>query len=159
MNLYTINVNILVYEITYFFAPPIPQRRLKLDEIGKYMSSPVLCLGTECTVSEAILFFHTQRVEALFVEELDRYVGMVIKSDLIQSINQGEIHPEITMIGERMDQPIPCLDCHCSPKEAHDFMCNHQIRYVAVTEERHIVGILSMQDLLAPSENRKPKLD
>jgi predicted transcriptional regulator len=111
-------------------------------------------IGTECTVSEAILFFHTQRVQALFVEESDRFVGMVIKSDLIHRINQGEMSPETTLIGERMEQPIPCLDCHSSVQEANEFMCAHHICYVAVTEDRQIIGILSLQDLKAYFGNR-----
>ena len=130
-----------------------------MDEICKFMRSPVLCLDARCTVSEAILFFHTQRVEALFVEESDRFVGMVVKTDLIQRINRGDLSPETTMIGEGMEHPIPCLDCHCPPREANDFMKNHQIRHVAVTEDREIIGILSLQDLTTSSENRKPGLD
>lgn len=124
-----------------------------MDEIGKFLRSPVLCLGSECTVSEAILFFHTQRVEALFVEESDRYVGMVIKSDLIYRINRGDMAPETTLIYEEMKRPIPCLDCRSSVQEANDFMCTHHIRYIAVTEDQQIIGILSLQDLNASTRN------
>lgn len=117
--------------------------------IGNLISSPLVSIGSECTVSETILFFHTQRVQALFVEESDRFVGLVIKSDLIDRINQGDMAPETTMIGERMEQPIPCLDCQSSVQEANDFMCTYHLRYVAVTEDRQIIGILSLQDLKA----------
>jgi len=122
--------------------------------IGNLINSPVVSIGSECTVSETILFFHTQRVQALFVEESDLFVGMVIKSDLINRINQGDMAPETTLIGESMEQPIPCLDCQSSALEADDFMRTHHIRYVAVTEDRQIIGILSLQDLKAYFGNR-----
>ncbi len=125
-----------------------------MGEIGSLIHSKVVSIGPECTVSEAILFFHTQRVAALFVEESDRFVGMVIKSDLIHRVNQGDIAPETTLVGEKMEQPIPCLDCHSSVQEANDFMRTHRIRYAAVTEDRQIIGILSLQDLKASFGNR-----
>jgi signal-transduction protein with cAMP-binding, CBS, and nucleotidyltransferase domain len=53
-----------------------------------------------------------------------------------------------------MEQPIPCLDCHSSVQEANEFMCAHHICYVAVTEDRQIIGILSLQDLKAYFGNR-----
>ena len=125
-----------------------------MNEIGNLIRSPIVSIGSECTLSEAILFFHTQRVPALFVEESNRFVGMVVKSDLIHRINRGGMAPETTLIGEIMERPIPCLDCHSSVQEANDFMGVHRIRYVAVTEDRQIIGILSFQDLKARFGNR-----
>lgn len=133
---------------------PFSDGRMKLGEIGSLIRSKVVSIGPECTVSEAILFFHTQRVAVLFVEEADRFVGMVVKSDLIDRINQGEIAPETTLVGEKMEQPIPCLDCHSSVQAANDFMCTNHIRYAAVTEDRQIIGILSLQDLKAEFGSR-----
>lgn len=113
----------------------------------------MISIGTECTISEAILFFHTQKVEALFVEESGRYVGMVIKSELIHRVNEVGVAPETTLVGEGMNRPIPCLDCNISVQEANDFMSVHHLGYVAVTEDRQIIGILSHQDLKAGSNN------
>jgi predicted transcriptional regulator len=117
--------------------------------IGNLINSPIVSIGSECTISETILFFHTQRVQALFVEESDRFVGLVVKSDLVDRINRGEMAPETTLVGETMERPIPCLDCQSSVQEANEFMRTHRIRYVAVTEDRQIIGILSLQDLNA----------
>ena len=120
----------------------------KMGKIGQFMQSPVFSIGSECTLSEVILFFHTQRVEALFVEKGGRYIGIAIKSDVIQEINHGGLSPETSLIGEAMQQPIPCLDHHSSIQEANHFMVTHGIRFTAVTENRLVIGLLSHEDLI-----------
>lgn len=123
-----------------------------MDEIGQLMQSPVFSIGSECTLSEAILFFHTQRVEALFVEEGGRYVGIAIKSKVINKIGCG-LSPETGFIRESMEQPIPCLDHHSSVLEATQFMTSNRIQFTAVTENRLVIGLLSKKDLNAGINN------
>jgi signal-transduction protein with cAMP-binding, CBS, and nucleotidyltransferase domain len=123
-----------------------------MDEIGQFMQSPVFSIGSECTLSEAVLFFHTQRVEALFVEEGGRYVGIAIKSKVINRI-KGGLSPETGFIRESMEQPIPCLDHHSSVQEANQFMASNRIQFTAVTENRLVIGMLSQKDLIAGINN------
>jgi signal-transduction protein with cAMP-binding, CBS, and nucleotidyltransferase domain len=123
-----------------------------MGEIGQLMQSPVFSIGSECTLSEAILFFHTQRVEALFVEEGGRYVGIAIKSKVINRITEG-LSPETGFIRESMQQPIPCLDHHSSVQEANQFMASNRIQFTAVTENRLVIGLLSQKDLIAGINN------
>ena len=124
-----------------------------MGEIGQFMQSPVFSIGSECTLSEAILFFHTQRVDALFVEEGSRYVGIAIKSDVIQRISNGGLSPETSLIREAMQQPIPCLDHRSSVQEANQFMASHRIQFSAVTENRLVIGLLSHKDLITGIKN------
>lgn len=119
-----------------------------MGDIGQFMRSPVFSIGSECTLSEAILFFHTQRVEALFIEEGGRYIGIAIKSKVIDQINSGGLSPETSVINEVMQQPIPCLDHHSSVMEASQFMSSNHIQYTAVTENRLVIGLLSHEDLI-----------
>jgi predicted transcriptional regulator len=122
-----------------------------MGKIGQYMQSPVFSIGSECTLSEVILFFHTQKVEALFVEEKDRYIGIAIKSKVIDQINNGGLSPDTSLIYESMVQPIPCLDSRSSVEEANQFMAAHGVQYTAVTENRLVVGLLSHKDLITAS--------
>ncbi|VAX32704.1 hypothetical protein MNBD_NITROSPINAE05-1454 [hydrothermal vent metagenome] len=117
-----------------------------MGDIGQFMQSPVFSIGSECTLSEAILFFHTQKVDALFVEEAGRYVGIAIKSKVIDRIDGGS-SPETGFIRETMEQPIPCLDHHSSLQEACEFMESNHIKYTAVTENHLVIGMLSKKDL------------
>ena len=48
-----------------------------------------------------------------------------------------------------MTSPILSLDCYLPIEEANRFMYKNKIRYLAVTEEDKIVGILSVKDLVA----------
>jgi signal-transduction protein with cAMP-binding, CBS, and nucleotidyltransferase domain len=123
-----------------------------MGDIGQFMQSPVFSIGSECTLSEAILFFHTQQVDALFVEEGGRYVGIAIKSKVIQKIGGG-LSPETGFIRESMEQPIPCLDHHSSVQEASEFMESNRIQFTAVTENQLVIGMLSQKDLTSGINN------
>jgi len=124
-----------------------------MGEIGQFMQSPVFSIGSECTLSEAILFFHTQKVDALFVEEGSRYVGIAIKSDVIQRISNGGLSPETSLMNEAIQKPIPCLDHRSSVQEANHFMASHRIQFTAVTENRLVIGLLSHKDLITGIKN------
>ena len=123
-----------------------------MGDIGQFMQSPVFSVGSECTLSEAILFFHTQRVDALFVEEGGRYVGIAIKSKVIDRIGNG-LSPETGFIRETMEHPIPCLDHHSSLQEASEFMESNRIKFTAVTENHLVIGMLSKNDLITGINN------
>lgn len=124
-----------------------------MGDIGQFMQSPVFSIGSECTLSEAILFFNTQKVEALFVEEEGRYVGLAIKSKVIDRISNCGLSPETSLINESMEQPIPCLDHESSVQEANHFMATNQIQFTAVTENRLVIGLLSLKDLTSDIKN------
>ncbi len=126
--------------------------KFTMGEIGQFMQSPVFSIGSECTLSEAILFFHTQQVDALFVEEGGRYVGIAIKSNVIDRITGG-LSPETGFIRESMEQPIPCLDHHSSLQEASQFMESNRIQFSAVTENHLVIGMLSQKDLITGINN------
>ncbi len=118
------------------------------------MRFPLVSVSSQETVSAAILSFHLNRVGALLVKASDHYVGILVKSDLMRRVKQGDLDPHTKLIYEVMEQPIPCLDRHKSLQEANQFMCNHNLRYLAVTEDNKVIGLLSADDLIADFMDR-----
>ncbi len=129
-------------------------RRLELKIIGDSMRFPLVSVSSQETVAGAIRSFHISKVGALLVKASGRYVGILVKSNLVRRIRRGDLDPHTKLIYEVMEQPIPCLEHDKSLHEANQFMCYHNLRYLAVTEGNKVIGIFSAEDLIADFMDR-----
>ncbi len=120
-----------------------------LEEIGDYMSSPVISIDSELTVQEAAQQMHAKNVGSVLVRIHDKYVGILTGTDLSRKVVAKRLHPETTMVSSVMTIPILSMDRYMPVKEAEEFMKKKKIRHLAVTEGDEIVGILSVKDLVS----------
>ena len=120
-----------------------------LEEIGNYMSSPVLSIDSGLTVQEAAQQMHAKNVGAILVRVYDKYVGILTETDLAGKVIAKGLNPETTMVSSVMTKPILSMDRYMPVEEAEEFMKKKKIRHLAVTEEDEIVGILSVKDLVS----------
>lgn len=120
-----------------------------LEEIGNYMSSPVLSIDSELTVQEGAQQMHARKVGALLVRKGEKYVGILTESDLTRKVVAKGLNLETTMVSAVMTQPIFTMDRYMPVEEAEEFMKNRKIRHLAVTEGDDIVGMLSVKDLVS----------
>ena len=120
-----------------------------LEEIGNYMSSPVISIDSELTAQEAAQQMHAKNVGSVLVRIYDKYVGVLTETDLSRKVVAKRLDPETTMVSSIMTIPIISMD-RCMPViEAEEFMKNKKIRHLVVTEEDEVVGILSVKDLVS----------
>ena len=120
-----------------------------LEDIGNYMSSPVLSIDSELTIQEAAQQMHAKNVGALLVRVYDKYVGILTETDLAGKVIAKGLNPETTFVSSIMTKPILSMDRYMPVEEAEEFMKKKNIRHLAVTEEGEIVGILSVKDLVS----------
>ena len=120
-----------------------------LEEIGDYMSSPVISIDSELTVQEAAQQMHAKNVGSVLVRIYDKYVGVLTETDLSRKVVSKRLNPETTMVSSVMTKPILTMDRYMPVKEAEEFMKKKNIRHLAVTEGDEIVGILSVKDLVS----------
>ena len=120
-----------------------------LEEVGNYMSSPVLSINSELTVQEAGRQMHGKKVGALLVRANDKYVGILTETDLTRKVIAKGLNPETTLVSAIMTKDILSIDRYMPLEEAEGFMKSKNIRHLAVTEADEIVGILSVKDLVA----------
>ena len=120
-----------------------------MDDIGDYMSSPVLSVDSEATVEETVHYMHANNIGSVLVSELGEYVGLVTERDLTHKILGKGLDPETTKITSIMTQPVLSMDRYLPVDEANQFMHKNRIRHLAVTEEDKIVGMLSVKDLVS----------
>ncbi len=119
-----------------------------MDEIGDFMSSPVLTVDSESTVQEAAQFMHSHNIGAVIVSKYDKPVGIVTERDLTQKVVAGGLDPDSTLITEIMTKELRTMDRYLPVDEANEYMHKNKIRHLAITEEDKIVGMLSVKDLV-----------
>lgn len=118
-----------------------------MDEVGEFMSSPVLRIDAESSVQDAAILLEANHVGSVIIEEYGDDVGIVTEKDLTQKVLAKGVDPEELKVSEVM-APIQSMDRFLPMEEANRFMHQNKIRHLAVTDEDKIVGILSVKDLV-----------
>ncbi len=120
-----------------------------LEEIGDYMSSPVISIDSELTVQEAAQQMHAKNVGSVLVRVHDKYVGILTETDLLRKVVAKKLDPVTARVSSVMTKPILSMDRFMPVIEAEEFMKKKNIRHLTVTEDDEIVGMLSVKDLVS----------
>lgn len=120
-----------------------------MDDIGDYMSSPILSVDAESSVQEAANYMTANGIGSVLISELGEMVGMVTETDLTRKVLGKGMSPEDTIVSSIMSSPVLSLDRYLPVEEANRFMHKNKIRHLAVTEDDKIVGMLSVKDLVS----------
>jgi signal-transduction protein with cAMP-binding, CBS, and nucleotidyltransferase domain len=90
----------------------------------------------------------TKKVGALLVQQAGELKGIVTERDLVQKVLSQEKDANILTVKAVMNHPLIDIDINRTIHDASDLMADKWIRHLPVTENRKIVGILSMRDLI-----------
>ncbi len=119
------------------------------EEIGAYMTSPVLSIDSKANVNDVTQLMEDKNVGSLLVTEGLEYIGIVTERDLTRKVLRQNLDTETTKVTDIMSSPIMTLDGGRPVTEANQFMADKKIRHLAVTDEGKIVGMLSVKDLVS----------
>ena len=119
------------------------------EEIGCYMSTPVLSVDSQATVLSVTEMKGKKDVGSMLVKENGKYVGIITERDLTRKVLAKKLDPQVTKVSEVMSQPIISLPGDRPVTEANQFMAEQRIRHLAITEKGDIVGMLSVRDLVS----------
>ncbi len=120
-----------------------------MEEIGDYMTSPIMRIDAAATVQDAAILMEVNHIGSLIVEEYGDDVGILTEKDFAKKIVAKGLDPEKSLVTAIMTKPILTMDRYLPVEEANTFMYEKKIRHLAVTEEDKIIGILSMKDLVS----------
>ena len=118
------------------------------DEVGEYMSSPVLRIDSEASVQEAAIMMEKSHVGSLIVEKYGDDVGILTEKELTQKVLAKGVNPEELKVSEVMSK-VHTMDRYMLIEEANQYMHMNRIRHLAITDGDKIVGMLSVKDLVA----------
>jgi len=102
---------------------------------------------TETTIGDAARLMRHYKIGSVFIEEGDRFVGVVTESTLVRRTLTGDVsyREPVTRI---MDTPLISIDVEQSVMEANHLMHFNGIRHLGVSEAGKIVGVISVRDLV-----------
>jgi len=118
------------------------------DDVGEYMSSPVLRIDSEASVQEAAILMEKSHVGSLIVEKHGDDVGIITEKEMTQKVLAKGVDPEELKVSEVMSKVLS-MDRYMLIEEANQYMHKNRIRHLAVTDDDKIVGMLSIKDLVA----------
>ncbi len=119
-----------------------------MDDVGDFMSSPVLRIDSESSVQDAAILMEKSHVGSLIVEKYGDDIGIITERELSQKVLAKGGNPEEMKVSDIMAS-IQSMDRYMPIEEANQFMHKNKIRHLAVTDDDKIVGILSVKDLVA----------
>ncbi|MGE0645105.1 MAG: cyclic nucleotide-binding/CBS domain-containing protein [Nitrospira sp.] len=140
------------------------RRRLQATRKGKneeqmlveeYMSHEVQSIHKEATIKQAGQLFQKHKIGSLIVDDGSRYIGILTESDLTRRAVAKGLDPSATSVAACMSRSLVTIEEDESLADARSLMKKHGIRYLPVTADATIIGVLSESDLIRAFEDQK----
>ena len=114
------------------------------------MSEVVVSLGPSHTLRDAARRMSERKTGAALVDpDSDEAPtpGIITERDLLIAVAQGE-DPETELVGQHMTEGVIAAHPDWSLERAAAEMSRRNIRHLVVYDEAHLVGMLSMRDIV-----------
>jgi CBS domain-containing protein len=116
--------------------------------VADYMSTDVRSVHKDATLKEAGRLLSKWRVGSLLVDDNCRYIGIITDTDLSRKAVARGLDPNETVVRICMSKPVLTIEDSEPLAAAIALMKQKGVRHLAVTEDRTIIGILSVSDVL-----------
>jgi len=126
---------------------------LMLRPLAVMMRREIQSIGPEASLEEAARGMRAARVGALWVSERGAFVGVITEADLVRKAMAEGLDPAHERVRRVMSSPVITIEIDRSAHEASDLMAEKGVRHLAVTQDNHIVGTISVRDLLRYFKN------
>jgi len=124
-----------------------------LRPLAVMMCREIQSIGPDATLAEASRKMRTARVGALWVSGEDAYIGVITEADLVRKAMAEGLDPTHERVRRVMSSPVISIEIDRSAHDASDLMAEKGLRHLAVTQDNHIVGVISVRDLLCYFKN------
>jgi len=143
-----ISIRDLVRYFVYAESGPIRELDNVFRPLSVLMQPSIETIESDAPVRHAAQQMATKKVGALLVRQDGELKGMVTERDLVQKVLSEEKDANILTVKAVMNHPLIDIDINRTIHDASDLMAEKWIRHLPVTENRKIVGILSVRDLI-----------
>jgi CBS domain-containing protein len=121
---------------------------MKISNILTTKSHQIYTIGPEQTVAEAIALFKQHNIGALPVTDADgRLIGILSERDIVRRLPEFEQMLAVPVQWLMMAEVITAVPDDDLMSVAHT-MTERRIRHLPVVENGHLIGIISIGDIL-----------
>ena len=125
-----------------------PEQLLAAKDVNFVMSTNVITVTKEYTVSQSISLMNTKKISSVVIVENDKPIGIFTERDSIHLARQGD-HVLLKSIDEYMSSPVKTIHHNYSILEAEHILNNENIRrLIVVDDDGKLAGIITQHDLV-----------
>ena len=115
--------------------------------IERHVTNALVALEARTPCREAAKVMRDKKIGSVAVREAGRVVGIVTERDLVARVMASGDNGAMP-IGEAMRTDLPTVTPATSEAQAAELMRTHYTRHLLVEEKGHVVGIISMRDVI-----------
>ncbi len=120
----------------------------KVSNLIYHKGNTVTVIDASKSVFEALMIMSEKNIGALVVYDQDQFVGILTERDYAQKVIVKGKHSNDTLVSEIMESEYASVKFDDSIEHCMEIMSAKHIRYLPVIAEKHVVGIVSMGDVV-----------
>ncbi len=125
---------------------------LKVEDV---MVGQVISVSEMATVKEAAELMNLHEIGCLIVVNNGNPIGIVTEKDMMKRVILGSVDPEKTKVSVIMSSPLIMVDSQMKLEEASKIMRERKIKKLPVIENRRLVGLVTITDIVRSPEVMK----
>ena len=127
---------------------------VQMIPVKRVMARNIVTVDKQATAMEVAGIMDTKNVgSVLVVDKADgKYVGIVTERDIVRKVVAKGLDGSSYLVKGVMSSPLVTIESTKTIFEAGDLMDQKKVRHLAVTEGSEVVGIVSIRDLINPSQ-------
>jgi CBS domain-containing protein len=118
---------------------------LKLEDV---MVEDVITVEEKATIKKAVELMNKHEIGCLIVVKKGKPAGIVTERDMLKRILQESKDPEKIKVNEIMSKPLIVGKPQMDIEDAVKLMFKRNIKKLPVADEGHLVGLVTLTDLV-----------
>src|SRR3972149_2869446 len=122
--------------------------------VKRVMARNLVTVEEQMTVQEVAKIMDSKDVGSVLVldKESGEIAGIVTEKDIVKKVVAKGINGSSYLVKGIMSSPLLTIESDKTIFEAGDYMDQKKVRHLAVTESGKVVGVISVRDLINPSQ-------
>ena len=116
------------------------------------MVENVITVGERATVKEAVELMNKHDIGCLIVMKKEKPAGIVTERDMLKRVLLEPKDPEKIKVSEIMSKPLVVGKPQMGIEDAVKLMFKRNIKKLPVTDNDHLVGLVTLTDLVRSRE-------
>jgi len=132
------------------------ETHIPLREVMK--NNPTM-IGIDATVAEAAKTMCHDEVGSVIIIDRKKPIGIVTEEDITCKVVAKDLRPSTVHVNEIMSTPLITVSADKTAGDAAHMMVKHKVRRLPIVDEhQEVIGIVTVRDLLAVSNEQNDLL-